>query len=118
MTMDEPEETRDQTLPDTAGDPRGVHPGGGAEIDEFGIPVLTEVLGAEEHHVAAAPAPEGVRAGLSEALEQALPDLLQESVEAAVKRLTPKIEAVLRKELSRRIPEYIDAAVGTKPEDD
>lgn len=115
MTMNETEETREQPPPGPDGDAQGVHSGARAEIDEFGIPVLTDVLEAEEADGGTAPAPEALQARLSEAVERALPDLPQETVDAAMKRLAPKMETILRKELAKRLPACIDAAVGADP---
>ncbi len=80
----------------------------GAGVDEFGIPVLTEVVGPEARPDTVE---ELLRARLSEELARALPGLLEEAVESALRRVAPKLEIVLRNALANRLAERIDEII-------
>ena len=80
----------------------------GADVDEFGIPVLTEVVGPEDRPDTVE---ELLRARLSEELARALPELLEEAVESALRRVAPKLEILLRNALAHRLAERIDEII-------
>ena len=86
------------------------------EIDEFGIPVLTDIVTPE---TVAAAIPESelngdeLRTRLSIALAQEIPSILEETVDSTLRRIAPKLESILRKELSRRLGDRIEQIVST-----
>ena len=84
------------------------------EIDEFGIPVLTDIATPET--VAAAipesePNGDELQTRLSIALAQEIPSILEETVDSTLRRIAPKLESILRKELSRHLDDRIEQIV-------
>ena len=107
MSKEQREETEAHDPADGTPGPPTVE---GADVDEFGIPVLTEVVGPEDRPDAIE---ELLRARLSEELARALPELLEEAVESALTRVAPKLEILLRNALAHRLAERIDEIIAT-----
>lgn len=83
---------------------------GGTEIDEFGIPVLTDAVTPEQ--MAETPhldlVADRLQDHLAEALGRALPGIIEEVAKGAMHRAMPKLESALKKELYRHLGDCID----------